>query len=90
MFLALLHRRDNCQQVIVQQHHVGCLATHVGAINTHCNANIGFFQSHRIINAIAAHAHRMANCLQCLLREIKNTVNASRGEIEEHSCVIVH
>ena len=42
---ALLDGRDDAREVVVDQHHVGGLAGHVGAGHAHGDADIGLLQA---------------------------------------------
>lgn len=53
-------------EIIIDQYHIGCLFANIGAIFTHSNANVGLFERHAIINAIASHANNVACSLQGL------------------------
>ena len=44
-------------EVVVGQHHLGRLFGNLGALDSHCDANIGFLEGRRIVHAVAGHRH---------------------------------
>jgi hypothetical protein len=58
--LLLSFNSHNGVEIVVDENHVSCFLTHVGAIFAHRDANVGPFQGHAIIDAIASHSDDVA------------------------------
>ena len=62
----LFYGSDDGGEIIVCQHHVRGLLGHLGAADTHGDADIRCFQGGRVIDAIAGHGHHQPPRLQGL------------------------
>ena len=54
---AFLDRVDDACEVVVEQHHVGCLLRNVGAGKAHGDADMGGLERRRIVDAVAGDRH---------------------------------
>ena len=61
---AFLDRGDDAGEVVVEQHHVGGLARHVGAAAAHGDADVGLPQGRRVVDAVASHGDELALLFQ--------------------------
>ena len=50
---AFLDGGDDAGEVVVEQHHVGGFARHIGAGQPHGDADVGLFQRRRVVDAVA-------------------------------------
>ena len=63
---AVAHRRDDRGEIVVEQHHIGGLPSHIGALQTHGHTHIGGPQCRRIVDPIAGDGHHLAEGAICL------------------------
>ena len=54
---AFLHRRSNRGEVVVGQNHPRGLFGHLGALDSHRDANVGLLERGRIVHAVTRHRH---------------------------------
>jgi hypothetical protein len=57
---------DDAGEVVVQQHHIGCLLGHVRAHDAHGDADVSSLQRRGIVDAVARNCHDMLLLLQRL------------------------
>ncbi len=60
-----LDRLDDRREVVVGEHHVRCLARHVGADVAHRHADVGALEGGRVVHAVAGHRDDLAVGLEC-------------------------
>lgn len=53
-------------EVVIHQDHVCSFLAHVGTRLAHCNADVGSFEGHGVIDAVAGHGHHSTDVLQRL------------------------
>jgi hypothetical protein len=61
---ALLDSVEDGREVVVGQDHVGGFLGDIGAVHAHGNANVGLFESWRIVDAVARHGNNIAAGLE--------------------------
>ena len=62
----LFDRRDDGGEIVVRQHHVGCLLGYLGTTYAHRDADVRDLQRRRVIDAVAGHRDHMTIGLQRL------------------------